>query len=142
MKCGIFKCVFLFCFLSNASPFSPTFSGATHSVLLSVQNFESNPEVAKLAIHNQSAPNLPDPCSHCLTLQVNLLTTVLNASPVLPTDVEDGDLDTLEMVRDNPQCVAFGLFMIWFSSITINLGPTFLRCNKIKSIYQNKLSLL
>ena len=123
-------------------PFSPTFSGATHSVLLSVQNFESNPEVAKLAIHNQSAPNLPDPCSHCLTLQVNLLTTVLNASPVLPTDVEDGDLDTLEMVRDNPQCVAFGLFMIWFSSITINLGPTFLRCNKIKSIYQNKLSLL
>ena len=62
-----------------------------------------------------------------LPLQVNLLTTVLNASPVLPTDVEDGDLDTLEMVRDNPQCVAFGLFMIWFSSITINLGPTFLR---------------
>ena len=57
---------------------------------------------------------------------MNLLTTVLNASPVLPTDVEDGDLETLEMVRDNPQCVAFGLFMIWFSSITINLGPTFL----------------
>ena len=77
-----------------------------------------------------------------LTLKVNLLTTVLNASPVLPTDVEDGDLDTLEMVRDNPQCVAFGLFMIWFSSITINLGPTFLRCNKIKSIYQNKFILL
>ena len=69
--------------------------------------------------------------SHCCTanlllVQVNLLTTVLNASPVLPTDVEDGDLETLEMVRDNPQCVAFGLFMIWFSSITINLGPTFL----------------
>ena len=123
-------------------PFSPTFSGATHSVLLSVQNFESDPEVAKLAIHNQSAPNLSDPCSDCLTLQVNLLTTVLNASPVLPTDVEDGDLDTLEMVRDNPQCVAFGLFMIWFSSITINLGPTFLRCNQIKSIYQNKMVLL
>ena len=96
----------------------------------------------KLAIHNQSAPNLSDPCSDCLTLQVNLLTTVLNASPVLPTDVEDGDLDTLEMVRDNPQCVAFGLFMIWFSSITINLGPTFLRCNQIKSIYQNKMVLL
>ena len=30
------------------------------------------------------------------------------------------------MVSDNPQCVSFGLFMIWFSSITINLGPTFL----------------
>ena len=45
-------------------PFSPTFSAATHSVLLSVQNFESNPEVAKLAIHNQSAPILSDPCSH------------------------------------------------------------------------------
>ena len=33
-------------------------------MLLSVQNFESNPEVAKLAIHNQSAPILPNPCSH------------------------------------------------------------------------------
>ena len=31
-------------------------------MLLSIQNFESNPEVAKLAIHNQSAPNFPDPC--------------------------------------------------------------------------------
>ena len=36
-------------------------------------------------------------------------------------------MDTIEMVSDNPQCVSFGLFMIWFSSITINLGPTFLR---------------
>lgn len=58
--------------------------------------------------------------------QVNLLTTVLNATPVVPSDLEEADHDTLEMVRDNPQCVAFGLFMIWFSSITINLGPTFL----------------
>jgi len=57
---------------------------------------------------------------------VNLLTTVLNATPVVPSDLEEADHDTLEMVRDNPQCVAFGLFMIWFSSITINLGPTFL----------------
>lgn len=24
------------------------------------------------------------------------------------------------------QCVLFGVFMIWFASITINLGPTFL----------------
>jgi hypothetical protein len=27
---------------------------------------------------------------------------------------------------DSPQCVFFGTFMIWFASITINLGPTFL----------------
>merc|ERR1719192_206748 len=58
---------------------------------------------------------------------VNLLTTVLNATPVLPSDLDDAtDIDTIEMVSDNPQCVSFGLFMIWFSSITINLGPTFL----------------
>ncbi len=29
--------------------------------------------------------------------------------------------------QDSPQCVGFGLFMIWFASITVNLGPTFLR---------------
>ena len=43
------------------------------------------------------------------------------------SDLDDAtDIDTIEMVSDNPQCVSFGLFMIWFSSITINLGPTFL----------------
>lgn len=71
---------------------------------------------------------------------------MLNATPVLPSgihnwgsvislskgnislDLDDAtDMDTIEMVSDNPQCVSFGLFMIWFSSITINLGPTFLR---------------
>jgi hypothetical protein len=30
-------------------------------------------------------------------------------------------------MQDSPQCVGFGLFMIWFASITVNLGPTFLR---------------
>jgi len=29
-------------------------------------------------------------------------------------------------MKDNPQCMAFGLFMIWFASVTVNLGPTFL----------------
>ena len=60
------------------------------------------------------------------TAQVNLLTTVLNATPVIPTELEEGELEVGEVGRDTPQCVAFGLFMIWFSSITINLGPTFL----------------
>ncbi|KAK6640350.1 hypothetical protein RUM44_012043 [Polyplax serrata] len=46
---------------------------------------------------------------------VNMLTTVLNDSPVFP-----------EVEGDSPQCVLFGTFMIWFASITINLGPTFL----------------
>ena len=54
---------------------------------------------------------------------VNLLTTVLNDAPILPD--EDSE-DTLSLLKDSPQCVSFGLFMIWFSSITINLGPTFL----------------
>jgi len=54
---------------------------------------------------------------------VNLLTTVLNDAPVLPDDDDD---DALHMLMDSPQCVVFGMFMIWFASITINLGPTFL----------------
>lgn len=54
---------------------------------------------------------------------VNLLTTVLNDAPVLPDDDDD---DAIPMLMDSPQCVVFGMFMIWFASITINLGPTFL----------------
>ena len=54
---------------------------------------------------------------------MNLLTTVLNDAPILPSEDEE---DTATMMKDSPQCLAFGLFMIWFSSITINLGPTFL----------------
>ena len=27
---------------------------------------------------------------------------------------------------DSPQCIIFGLFIIWFASFTINLGPTLL----------------
>ncbi|GIZ01996.1 g_PROTEIN_RECEP_F1_2 domain-containing protein [Caerostris extrusa] len=30
------------------------------------------------------------------------------------------------VVLDSPQCIIFGLFIIWFASFTINLGPTFL----------------
>ncbi|KAF7271467.1 hypothetical protein GWI33_015637 [Rhynchophorus ferrugineus] len=58
---------------------------------------------------------------------VNMLTTVLNDSPVFPDD-EDGDTTITEapLLMDSPQCVLFGTFMIWFASITINLGPTFL----------------
>jgi len=54
---------------------------------------------------------------------INLLTTVLNDSPVLPEDTEE---DALPILMDSPQCVFFGIFIIWFASITINLGPTFL----------------
>ncbi|XP_023248575.1 uncharacterized protein LOC111644107 [Copidosoma floridanum] len=57
---------------------------------------------------------------------VNMLTTVLNDSPVF---VEDNDEDSdiaAPILMDSPQCVIFGTFMIWFASITINLGPTFL----------------
>ena len=54
------------------------------------------------------------------------MSDIFNLSEIF-SDLDDAtDIDTIEMVSDNPQCVSFGLFMIWFSSITINLGPTFL----------------
>lgn len=55
-----------------------------------------------------------------------MLTTVLNDSPVFPEDGSDEDLMSGPLLMDSPQCVLFGTFMIWFASITINLGPTFL----------------
>ncbi|CAH2010075.1 unnamed protein product, partial [Acanthoscelides obtectus] len=61
---------------------------------------------------------------------VNMLTTVLNDSPVFPDDEEEGEnvatAEQAPLLMDSPQCVLFGTFMIWFASITINLGPTFL----------------
>lgn len=42
---------------------------------------------------------------------VNLLTTVLNDAPVLPDDDDD---DAIPMLMDSPQCVIFGMFMIWW----------------------------
>jgi len=54
---------------------------------------------------------------------VNLLSVVLNAAPIIP---EEDDEDVTNLMKDNPQCMAFGLFMIWFASVTVNLGPTFL----------------
>lgn len=57
---------------------------------------------------------------------VNMLTTVLNDSPVFPEDSEGEVEQTGPLLMDSPQCVLFGTFMIWFASITINLGPTFL----------------
>ncbi|KAK2715539.1 uncharacterized protein LOC136039846 isoform X2 [Artemia franciscana] len=72
---------------------------------------------------------------------INLLTTVLNDTPLLAEDdnpevasilgVEGNGVKPLEAssnsaLHDAPQCVVFGVFMIWFSAITINLGPTFI----------------
>ncbi|XP_071517940.1 uncharacterized protein [Panulirus ornatus] len=58
---------------------------------------------------------------------INMLTTVLsqvlNDAPLLP---EDSDHKQMPLLMESPQCVLFGTFMIWFASITINLGPTFL----------------
>ena len=53
-----------------------------------------------------------------------MLTSILNSAPIFPE--EDGAEDILFLTGDNYQCVMFALFMIWFSSITVNLGPTFL----------------
>ncbi|GFS69801.1 g_PROTEIN_RECEP_F1_2 domain-containing protein [Nephila pilipes] len=67
---------------------------------------------------------------------VNILTSVINDAPLLPeqTDVSNGGSDNgyamnsenNHVVLDSPQCIIFGLFIIWFASFTINLGPTFL----------------
>ena len=47
---------------------------------------------------------------------VNLLTTVLNDAPVLPDDDDD---DAIPMLMDSPQCVIFGMYMIWWVWVTI-----------------------
>ncbi|XP_061378083.1 uncharacterized protein LOC116765735 isoform X3 [Danaus plexippus] len=57
---------------------------------------------------------------------VNMLTTVLNDSPIFPENEEEQADLSAPLLMDSPQCVLFGTFMIWFASITINLGPTFL----------------
>ena len=43
-------------------------------------------------------------------VQINLLTTVMSDVPVLP---DEDDEDALPMLLDSPQCVAFGIFVIW-----------------------------
>ncbi|CAG9785233.1 unnamed protein product [Diatraea saccharalis] len=55
-----------------------------------------------------------------------MLTTVLNDSPIFPENEEEQADLSAPLLMDSPQCVLFGTFMIWFASITINLGPTFL----------------
>ena len=57
---------------------------------------------------------------------VNLLTTVLNDAPVLP---DDDDEDAIPMLMDSPQCVVFGMFMIWYAkSSLLNLSTTPFTC--------------
>lgn len=74
---------------------------------------------------------------------VNMLTSVLNDAPVsqeiaaqeqssatTPTSTDtrepNGGGTTESVNLDSAHCVVFGIFMIWFASFTINLGPTFL----------------
>ena len=45
-----------------------------------------------------------------INCQVNLLSVVLNDAPILP---EEDDEDVASLLKDSPQCMAFGLFMIW-----------------------------
>ena len=42
--------------------------------------------------------------------QVNLLSVVLNDAPILP----EADEDVTSLLKDSPQCMTFGLFMIWW----------------------------
>lgn len=74
---------------------------------------------------------------------VNMLTTVLNDSPVFPEDDETNtDLTDAPLLMDSPQCVLFGTFMIWFASITINLGPTFLSGKRKILVFTSKMGFL
>ena len=43
-------------------------------------------------------------------LKINLLTTVMSDVPVLP---DEDDEDAIPMLIDGPQCVGFGIFVIW-----------------------------
>ena len=40
-----------------------------------------------------------------------MLTTVLNDSPVVPDDTEE---EPIPILMDSPQCVFFGIFIIWY----------------------------
>ncbi|XP_022252000.1 histamine H2 receptor-like isoform X1 [Limulus polyphemus] len=63
---------------------------------------------------------------------VNLLTSVINDAPLVldpdqpPLETRQTNAESTEFPLDSRQCIAFGFFIIWFASITINLGPTFL----------------
>ena len=45
-----------------------------------------------------------------MSCQVNLLSVVLNDAPILP----EADEDVTSLLKDSPQCMTFGLFMIWW----------------------------
>lgn len=70
-----------------------------------------------LFIQSTNSNSLQTPGPNSTTHQV------LNDAPLLP---EDADQKAMPLMMESPQCVFFGTFMIWFASITINLGPTFL----------------
>lgn len=61
-------------------------------------------------------------CRQVTVSTVNMLTTVLNDSPVFPEGDEEEDDLSAPLLMDSPQCVLFGTVMVWFASITINLG--------------------
>ncbi|XP_018407348.1 PREDICTED: uncharacterized protein LOC108783304 [Cyphomyrmex costatus] len=56
---------------------------------------------------------------------VSILTIVLNNTPVFPWNDVEIDITSSGLVESR-QCVFFGIAMIWFASVTINLGPMFI----------------
>ncbi|XP_022654721.1 uncharacterized protein LOC111247720 isoform X1 [Varroa destructor] len=66
---------------------------------------------------------------------VNLLVAVLNDVPLLPDqDTPNSVIDSSQVLLESPQCIMFGLCIIWFAAFTVNLGPTFLS----GALYQNR----
>ena len=47
-------------------------------------------------------------------LQVSLLTCVTDSTPLLPEDVGQ---DSLKIIKNGPQCVVFGIFIIWWQDV-------------------------
>ena len=47
-------------------------------------------------------------------LQVSLLTCVTDSTPLLPEDVGQ---DSLKIIKNGPQCVVFGIFIIWWQNL-------------------------
>ena len=73
-----------------------------------------------------------------MSCQVNLLSVVLNDAPILP----EADEDVTSLLKDSPQCMTFGLFMIWWvlhlmylTMCMLNVGQRGVTCRILQIQY-------
>lgn len=96
-KCNIIETAFLL--LVTVSAVNMLTSVINDASLLPDQDFQQNPQQPSPHHHHYHHQNPLHPNQETPSSSVSL---------------------------DSPQCIAFGLFIIWFASFTINLGPTLL----------------